>query len=463
MTKVLNSLLVLHLLLSGGYSFAQQAPYDALAQNLENSRIRLEQVEASTETSDIRLVEPLQQLAEALIDMNLYAEAHIALDRAIQIARIDDGLFTPRQRGLQIRKIENLIYQGDWGRARQDMEHLTWLYINKSDTIDEELVNDFLYMSELHIRGVGEDVTRQQSTHFFQAANLNWVALNLAKAAWGDFDPRLNRIMYSLVKQYYTQMVALERGGRTGYELRAVVPGSSWVRKRKDVKRTFYLLGARLLQQIKDIHSNAEPPDLEGIALADVYIGDWHVLFSESDEAKSSYSAGYSGLQAAAVDQARIDEFFENPVMLPEVNLFASVDTALLTRAGLQEGESILELDPEPESLQYSEWSSTFPHIRSPVTARYAAADEADKFALFSFSLSGLSGYSRWVNGSYRKAVSMALELQLLNSFAGSRDEEKALLHKVQTIRFRPTFVDGEAQSTGGTLRYKLATALPIP
>jgi hypothetical protein len=463
MTKVLNFLLVLLLLLSGVYSFAQQVPYDALAQNLENSRARLEQAELSTETPDIRLVEPLQQVAEALIDMNLYAEAHNVLDRAIQIARIDDGLFTHRQRDLQIRKIENLIYQGAWDSARQDMEHLTWLYINKSENIDAELVNDFLYMSELHIRGVGEDVTGQQSTHFFQAANLNWIALNLAQATWGDFDPRLKPIMYSLVKQYYTQMVALERGGRTGYQLRAIVPGSSWVRKRKDVKRTYYLLGTRLLNQIKDIHSNAEPPDFEGIALADVYIGDWHVLFSESDEAKSSYSAGYSGLQAAAVDQTRIDELFENPVMLPEVNFFASVDAALLNRAGLREGGAILKLDPEPESLQYSEWSSTFPHIRSPVTARYASAGEADKFALFSFSLSGLNGYSRWVNGSYRKAVSMALELQLLNSYAGSREEEKALLYKVQTIRFRPRFVDGAAQSTGGTLRYKLATELPIP
>ncbi len=443
--------------LPGSFSLAQQIPPDVLVRNLENSRAALEQIEDSIGISNVRLLESLEQLAESLIALNLYVEAHGVLDRAIQITRANEGLFTPMQRDLQVRKIENLIFQRDWESARAGMEHLNWLYVNKSLQIDAELIDDLFYLSELHIRGIGEDFIGQQSTHFRKAATLNWAALNLAKALWGEHDPRLSPMAYRLVKQYHAQLVALERGERISIELREVVPGSGWVRERKAVKQAFYLLGIQLLNQIKNIHANAEPPDRQGMAMADLYIGDWQVIFSRANDAKLSYSEGYAGLQAAGVDKARIDEFFVNPIVLPEADFYAAVDVALLARSPLQEGGSRPDVSTVPDSIQFSEWSRSFPHTQSPLADQYADLEESARFALYSFSLSGLNGYSRWINSSYRTGVGMARELQVLDQFTVSPEEERALLGKLQTLRFRPTFVDGVAQSTSGTLRYNLA------
>ena len=49
---------------------------------------------------DSRLLEPLEQLADMLMQQNQFDEAHVMLDRAMQIARVDDGLYTEIQRPL---------------------------------------------------------------------------------------------------------------------------------------------------------------------------------------------------------------------------------------------------------------------------------------------------------------------------------------------------------------------------
>mgnify|MGYP007000228011 len=92
---------------------------------------------------------------------------------------------------------------------------------------------------------------------------------------------RLIPVLYTLIKHYHLQALAVENGGRTGYELRQIVPGTDWVREREDMRRYFHLTGLRLLDQIRSIHLAAKPIDLEGAAMANLYTADWHMLFGE--------------------------------------------------------------------------------------------------------------------------------------------------------------------------------------
>ena len=57
-------------------------------------------------------------------------------------------------------------------------------------------------------------------------------------------------IIYSLVRQQHLQAVAVEQGGKTGWELRQIVPGADLVRERDDMRRYFYVTGLRLLRSV---------------------------------------------------------------------------------------------------------------------------------------------------------------------------------------------------------------------
>ena len=230
MIRLLIRLLLLSLVLPGLSSIAEQSTNDELIQNLAASRAVLEQLEDTVGSADVQLIEPLEQLAGVLIDLNLYVEADNLLDRAIQLTRMSGGLYASEQLPLQVKKIDNLINQKNWLDVRDDLEHLEWLYISKSERIDTQLIFNLRHLSDLHTRGVAEDLISRQSYHFRKSVGLNRVALSMARAAWGEHDVRLSPIIYRLVKTYHIQAVALDLGGRTGYELRAIVPGSNWVR-----------------------------------------------------------------------------------------------------------------------------------------------------------------------------------------------------------------------------------------
>ena len=59
MSKLLYILIPLSLLIQGPSVVAQNLRYDSLAQNQSNSRALLEQLDNSSEISDIQLLEPL--------------------------------------------------------------------------------------------------------------------------------------------------------------------------------------------------------------------------------------------------------------------------------------------------------------------------------------------------------------------------------------------------------------------
>ena len=69
-----------------------------------------------------------------------------------------------------------------------------------------------------------------------------------------------------LVRQQHLQAVAVEQGGKTGWELRQIVQ-RRLVRERDDMRRYFYVTGLGLLDQLRSIQL-AGPLDLEGAAMA---------------------------------------------------------------------------------------------------------------------------------------------------------------------------------------------------
>ena len=84
--------------------------------------------------------------------------------------------------------------------------------------------------------------------------------------------------------------------------------------------------------------------------------------------------------------------------------------------------------------------------------------DSESNFALFSYSLAGLSEVTRWHQGRFTAGISMVQMAELIDLFPPSSASERQLMKKLQLLRFRPKMIDGTPQSVNGTLKYMFAS-----
>lgn len=442
-----------------GSVLGQSVPVSDPLAELALSRAFLNEQENRFGALDSRLVEPLEQFADELMRLNQFDEAHALLDRAMQIARVEDGLYTEIQRPLLEKKISNFVNRGDWESARVNMDHLLWLYTDKSLRVDEVLIEDLLELSRVHLRAVAEDDSFFQGYHFRRAARVRWIALGVAETLWSKTDERLVPIIYEQLRQFHLQTVALWRGGTTSYVLRQVAPASEIMRDRSDVNESFYVTGTGLIDKLFSIYAESEDPDPEAIAMTKVYLADWHILYEKPQAAIETYREAYHELLAAGVDSLLANDFFSQPMVIPDTEFHARVEAAVVAQRN-----NVVEVDGGNSEayLSFSEWSTSLPNVRNPDPS-YAADSQSlnSNFALFSFSLAGVNTVSRWYSHRFSSTVSMIEQVELLTHYSGSPPEEDQLLEKLNSLTFRPKLVNGEPQQATSRLKYHLANDGP--
>jgi hypothetical protein len=335
------------------------------------------------------------------------------------------------------------------------MEHLLWLYTNNSLRIDQLLIEDLLELSRLHLRAFSEDNSFWQGYHFEQSSRIRWLAIGVARSVWGKTDERLVPLIYEQLRQFHLQSVALWRGGATSYSLRRVAPGLDIMRNRSDVNESFYLSGLGLLDNLFLIYAESESPDPEAIAMTHVYLADWHILYSKPQVAIEAYRQAYQELLAAGVDATLANEFFNQPMVIPETEFYASLEVAVAA----QRNRMVTVGDGNSDAyLSFSEWSAALPNVRSPIpgnTTDSAAANS--NFALFSFQLAGVNKASSWYSHRFSSTVSMIQQEELLGHYLETPPGEGQLLEKLKSLTFRPRLVDGEPRQATGRLKYYLA------
>jgi hypothetical protein len=455
MKKLPTAILLTFFAFPLGIAYGQSEPVSGALDELQQSRSLLNRQQDRYGAMDVRLLEPLEQLADQLMQQNQFDEAHTMLDRAMQIARVEGGLYTELQRPLLEKKIENFANRGDWEGARESMEHLLWLYTDKSLLIDQELIDDLLELSRVHMRALAEDNSFYQGYHFRKSLQIKWLALGVAEILWGNNDERLVPIIYEQLRQIHLQTVALWRGGSTSYVLRQVAPGSEILRERSDVNESFYLTGMGLINRLYAIYAESEEPDAQAIAMTNVYLADWHLLYKQPQVAEDTYRHAYQELLAAGVDASLANQLFAQPIVIPDTEFYKTVTAAVAARRN--KVVTITDGDAEPY-LSFSEWSAALPDVRSPIPGHSQDGESADSnFALFSFSLAGVNKVSRWYSHRFSSTVNMIEQAELLAHYLESPPEEMQLLEKLNNLTFRPKLVDGSPQQTTGRLKYNLA------
>ncbi|HAJ77054.1 MAG TPA: hypothetical protein DCM64_11450 [Gammaproteobacteria bacterium] len=423
---------------------------------LELARIRgdIAQLEAGSSRLDRGMLELLDQFSQQLMETGRYSEAHQVLDQAVQIIRVNEGLYSPAQFPYVLRRIETYGNQGDWRHAREMMEHMDWLLIRGENTIDTALMDSILNLVDIHLWGVANDSISMQSFHFRAAQRLNSIAIRAATAAWGEDDQRLPALIYKQLVQQYLQTVAVEVGGGTGIGLRRY-SNSGLARSRSDARAGYYYSGLRLLSRIQRVYSDQPEPNSEGMAIAEVYLADWHVLFGNSEAATFSYARSNTLLLEAGIEQREINRFFAHPKLIPALDFVDSLDSGL---ESIDDPISSNSLEEGVSSFNFQQWSSQFPHYLAPVdfdVNQFSMPEEG--FAMFTFSLTGLEEIGRWYRGRWKNEVSSPQNVELVTQRFNQPMDWLELENAIQDFRFRPKLIDGVPQSVTATLLYQLA------
>ncbi|MFK7864909.1 MAG: hypothetical protein AB8B95_11870 [Pseudohongiellaceae bacterium] len=419
---------------------------------LESIRANLDSLERELDPMHMALVEPLDALADQLISIGQYDRAHRALDRAIQIVRINEGLYTPNQLPYQRKKILNTSNSGDWDNTRKQLEHLFWLYTKKTEFATPQLMDDLAFMADTHLRGIIEDGVEQQAYHLRRGSTANWMALAIGEALWGKDNPALVPIIYKTVNHLYLEKVATDRADPTSRILREVEPDSGRLRSQEYMDFAYHQLGYRLLNQIKAIYSVEESVDEEALAMAELYIADWDSLFKKNERALSTYKAAYDRLAEAVDDAALVTAFFEKPRLLPVPVFFPSLEMAQLQTAAAISPAALREADIE-DSVVFSEWSANFPLVPRPVTLPVGRKGQAG-FAIFSFNILGAPDLSKLLRYRNPAPIGAAENLSLLGVSETTEEAASMLMSKARYLRFRPKLIDGVPQQADAKLVY---------
>jgi len=474
-------------------SFAQIDEVEAIS-DLESYRIQIEELEYSLGRYDLQLIEPILRLADTAAALNQFDEVAYILDRAVQIVRVNEGLYAESQIPILKQHIENDVRRGNWTDASATMDHLYWLYTEKSTGTSDEVIQGLRDLSDLHLEGVVGDDSANQAVHYKTATVILWAAIKLAERDWEPLDTRLIDLYYDLLRQYYFQFVAMEAGGDTGYELRnryylylirlfhrtsysladADDERRVWsyfdldnnefrssaiksqVRPRRVFKDTLYQMGSGLILRMRRLYEQAEPENIEAQAMVDLYSSDWQLMFA-SRNTVSDYRLAYNNLLVAGVPAADLLHYFSEPALLPMKQFYPSVAEAVESREqNNSETASSESAVLSGESLYYA-LPASFPNLdRALIDTPFVRESElAWEDSRVSFELGTLDKVSRWINGRYVTQLGVPLSFTFVDVNGAPTLDLDEITDRMHFLHFRPRFVHGEAQPSEGVLEYR--------
>ncbi len=412
-----------------------------------------------------QLVEPLSRIADSYMELDRYAEAHATLDRAQQIVRIEEGLYTKQQLPFLHKKIENFVNAGDWREARKLQDHAIWFYLNKYTWPDQDMMRGLMDLSYLHMQGITEDLVENQGYHYLHAAFSSRVALVVAERIWPQHEQRKAGLIYEQMRITYLQASAINKGGSVGQSLRTSggnlpISRNAYATERvMSPERALNMHrsnGVNFLERMRRIYAGEDEREVsEALAMVKLYQADWYLLFDRRLRAMRDYREAWDMLLRAGVPEENVRRLFAKPALLPEPTFYDSVGKALAARARAPEDAPAAFEEGVPVKIFFDEDRPLAAESFSAEKLGLMESNDWQVVALFSFDLPAAENIETRQGWRRENALGVAQNLQLmeLEDFPVNRDVEQ-LIRNLGRLRFRPALNGGEAQAADGVISY---------
>ncbi len=271
------------------------------------------ELERSTSRYDPSLVAPLTMLGDAFAGEEKYKEALLAYERARHITRVTNGLHATEQIDLLYRESDAYQSMGKFDKANDFQEYAYETLLNKYGPVSQELIPGLYRLAAWY----------ERTSNVFAARVLYQRAVDILERSSGPNSPELIRPLRGLAKTYKDERFPLHDLPEDWMPGPAISSASSMYQTgtlggtgSTMVVNRFGPGEVALLQVVKIVGADPASSPLD-LALAELDLADWYLLFEKESRAMPVYvHARQIMRERASMTDEQIAAYFGQPVLL---------------------------------------------------------------------------------------------------------------------------------------------------
>ena len=312
------------------------------------------EIERQTTRYDRSLAQPLMLLGDALSGQGKYAEALPAYEQARHVIRVNDGLHTPAQVEIVYREANTLAAMGEIAKANARQEYAYETLFRNHPRYDDALVPGILHLAAWY----------ERTFNIFAARGLYEYAALIVLRTHGESDPGLIPALKGLARTYREERFPVAQvPAEPDNSIEAVGPSGFPVNDRPITVNRFAEGERALVQIVRITQANPSAAPLD-VALAELDLADWYLLFDNDERAITIYVHARQLMRLhAGLDEPQIDAYFKPPQALwlpipgnppaPDVRVNATQGHVEVSYTLTEHGEctDLKTIDSQPEGL----------------------------------------------------------------------------------------------------------------
>lgn len=268
-----------------------------------------------------RLAETMIAAAAVHTELGRYADALVLLRRALQIRRVNDGLYALTHVEILERMIENDFALGDADSLDRDYQHMYWIYRRNFGANDPRLVPLLEHIADQRIRAY-HAAGRGNGTlhHAIVADQMNDRALRLlepvAERESGRYVTALYRtavINYLIAKDAMDPFVSIHEIRAAMLEAERPIFDVETPQVREEIEDSAFGKGQLALKKIRKLAQAREAAEPAAYAEMLAFEGDWYWVFRRKWDASRRYQDAWEVLGRNQVPAAEVERIFGQP------------------------------------------------------------------------------------------------------------------------------------------------------
>lgn len=296
---------------------------------IRNYLLMIDELESDGNSYDIRLAESTYGLGAALQRVGQHQKAIAAFQRAMQITRINDGIYSTSQEPMLRGMIESQKAIHDVEAAASHYQHLLWINSKSRGQDDPILISLLGEISQWHLDTYQHEPGRNSVNHLLASYNLSLDAIDLAASRYGPSHLRIIPLLKSVIstsyymarhQTLYPAEMSEEPTFSVSYQSPVVKETES---PEKRLMASSYSSGRAAYERIIQILDSNNTISNREKAEAYAELGDWYLLFGRRSSARSAYLEANRIISEDSDQEQLAREIFGTPKMLP-INLTGS-------------------------------------------------------------------------------------------------------------------------------------------
>lgn len=270
------------------------------------------------------LSEQLNRLGTHYQQQGLHQEANEAFQRAMHLARINEGLYSLNQVTALEGIIATSIAKHDWEQVNDSYQYLYWLHLRNYDAQDPNMLPILDKLGDWHINAYMLNLGNGFLQHLINAHNTYSSAASIITTHFGPHDLRLVETLRGVMLSNYllaTHQYSSESNSSFEASFNERTRQSDeLLRQEQFILKSFYNGKSAINQMQQALTDNPDTPPNE-LYHAQVELGDWYMMFNRPNTAIEVYRQVIHDLNQKEDGEKTLHELFDQPVALPDISI----------------------------------------------------------------------------------------------------------------------------------------------